>query len=175
MLKWTLIVLAAPILVAIVVAVVGYLLPVSHVAARFARYRQPREALFAAIRDVPAAASWREDLKGVEMLPTTDGRVRFREIGRTGRITMEIVECAAPSRMVTRIADPVQPFGGTWTFELTPHDGGTRLTITERGEVYNPIFRALARFVFGYTSTMDQYLRALGKKFGEPVTPSDAR
>jgi hypothetical protein len=76
--------------------------------------------------------------------------------------------------MVTRIADPEQPFGGTWTFELAPADGGTRLTITERGEVYNPIFRALGRFVFGHTATIDQYLRALGAAFGDALTPEGA-
>ena len=40
-------------------------------------------------------------------------------------------------------------------------------TITENGEIYNPFFRFMARFVFGYTATMETYLKALGKKFGE--------
>jgi hypothetical protein len=38
---------------------------------------------------------------------------------------------------------------------------GTRVTITERGEIYNPIFRFVARFFLGYTATMDATLRAL--------------
>jgi hypothetical protein len=42
----------------------------------------------------------------------------------------------------------------------------TTLRITEHGEIYNPIFRALARFVFGYESTMIAYLDALKKKVG---------
>ena len=29
------------------------------------------------------------------------------------------------------------------------------MTITERGEIYNVVFRTLAKFVFGYTSTME--------------------
>ncbi len=41
------------------------------------------------------------------------------------------------------------------------------VTITENGEIYNPFFRFMARFVFGYTVTMETYLKALGKKFSE--------
>ncbi len=62
---------------------------------------------------------------------------------------------------MTRIADPDLPFGGTWTFELAPEAGGTRLTITERGEIRNPIFRTMSRFVFGYGATMETFLAEL--------------
>ena len=61
-----------------------------------------------------------------------------------------------------------------WTYELAPEGSGTRLTITENGEIYNPIFRFVARFVLGYTSTMGSVLRALGTKHGETVAPEPA-
>jgi hypothetical protein len=76
----------------------------------------------------------------------------------------------ATGRVVTRIADPKLPFGGTWTIEVTPVEGGTTLRITERGEVHNPIFRFMSRFIFGQTKSMEDYLGALGKKFGETVS-----
>jgi hypothetical protein len=72
-----------------------------------------------------------------------------------------IVEQAPPRRLVTRVADPELPYGGTWTFELEPEESGTRLTITERGQIHNPIFRVIARFVFGYAATMESYLDEL--------------
>jgi hypothetical protein len=31
------------------------------------------------------------------------------------------------------------------------------------------IFRFMARFLFGYTGSIETYLRDLGAKFGEPV------
>jgi hypothetical protein len=40
-------------------------------------------------------------------------------------------------------------------------DGGSTLTITENGEIYNPIFRCISHYVMGYTATMDRYLDAL--------------
>jgi len=41
------------------------------------------------------------------------------------------------------------------------------LRIREVGEIYNPLFRFLARFFFGYTGTIDAYLKSMAKKFGE--------
>ena len=171
MLKWLLFVAVALVAIVALVALFGMLLPQNHVASRAAIFHQPPDALFAIISDVASAASWRTDITKVEMLPPIDGRVRFREVGKMDGVVMEVQEVSRPTRLITRIADPDQPFGGTWTFDLASVNGGTRLAITERGEVYNPIFRALGRFVFGYTSTMDGYLRALGKKLGEEVTP----
>ena len=72
---------------------------------------------------------------------------------------------------MTRIADPNLPFGGTWTYELTPQaDGSTMLRITENGEIRNIFFRFVSRFLMGYTKTMEDYLNALGQKFGEKTT-----
>ena len=82
-----------------------------------------------------------------------------------------IAAAEAPRRYATRIADEELAFGGTWSFEIEPADGGSQLTITENGEVKTAFFRAMARFAFGYHSTMDSYLRALGRRFGEEVEP----
>jgi hypothetical protein len=37
--------------------------------------------------------------------------------------------------------------------------------------VYNPVFRFLSRFVFGHYATMDDYLAALGGRFGDNASP----
>jgi len=75
-----------------------------------------------------------------------------------------------PSRRVTRIAEKNLPFGGTWTIEISPTEDGSVVRITEDGEIYNVIFRFLARFFFGYTSSIEGYLRDLGHRFGELTT-----
>ena len=78
-------------------------------------------------------------------------------------VKSEIVESFAPNRIVTRVVGETQ-FGGTWTMETVPTASGSRLTITERGEVYNPLFRALSTFVFGHTGTMESCLNAAQKR-----------
>ena len=50
--------------------------------------------------------------------------------------------------------------------------GGSVVTITEHGSVYNPVFRFVSRFIMGHTATIDGYLRALGRKFGNEPTPT---
>ena len=140
----------------------GYALPVAHVATRDAVLPAPPERIFAVLTDVEAFPKWRSDVQGVEVIARTP-QVRWRERDSDGTITFEVQESEPPRRLVTRIADRTLPFGGAWTFTLQPADDGTRLTITENGEVYNPLFRVMSRFVFGHTATIDRYLEDLQK------------
>jgi uncharacterized protein YndB with AHSA1/START domain len=151
------------------VSIVGWLLPVAHVASRSARLSKPPSEVYALVADVAAYAAWWSDVSRIEMLTAEPGVTRFREHMSTGPVVMEVVEATPPHRFVTRIADPDQPFGGTWTFEIAAEPpAGSRLTITERGEVYNPIFRFMSRFVFGHTATMESFLRAARAKLTPP-------
>ena len=157
--KWVYRILGALILIAVLIAVVGWLLPVKHEASRSAEFARTPDDVYALISDYKNYAAWWPDISRIEVLAEGPDKATFREHLSDGPIVMSVVEQSPPSRFVTKIDDPSQPFGGTWTFEIVPaKEGRTRLTITERGEIYNPIFRALARFVFGYTSTLDSFL-----------------
>ena len=169
--RWVLGIVGILFVVVLLVVAIGYTLPKSHVASVSARYATPPDVLWATLTDVSAFPQWRNDLVRVELLPDENGQRGWREHGRNDVITYRVVSSDPPRRLVTRIADETLPFGGTWTYELAPADTGTRLTITERGEVYNPIFRFVSRFVLGYTGTMTGMLRAIGAKHGETVTP----
>jgi uncharacterized protein YndB with AHSA1/START domain len=148
-------------IVALVIA--GYLLPAGHVASVEASFDRPPADVFAAIEDVRRYPEWRPDVTRVDVLSESP-RVRWKESGRQGDITFELEDRVAPTRLRSRIADPSLPFGGSWTYEVTPSGSGTRVRITERGEVYHPIFRVLSRFVFGHTATMEQFLQNLAHK-----------
>jgi uncharacterized protein YndB with AHSA1/START domain len=168
---WGLFLLAGLAALVLLPAIAGSLLPKGHTATRRATYRQPASAVWTAIADIDKFPTWRSDLSAVERLPDREGRPAWREKGRNGIMTLEQVETSPPRRLVGRIADRNLPFGGTWTYELSETEGATTLATTEDGEVYNPIFRFLARFVFGYAATIYKYLRDLGKKFGASKTP----
>jgi hypothetical protein len=122
--------------------------------------------LWRTLTDIEAFPTWRGDLKSVRRLPDRDGKTAWVEEGRSGKITFVFDRMDAPHALVSRIADPSLPFGGTWTCGITPVADGSRLTITEAGEIYNPLFRFMARFVFGYDGSINAYLSALEKKFG---------
>jgi uncharacterized protein YndB with AHSA1/START domain len=140
----------------------GYALPVAHVASRDAVLPAPPERVFAVLTDVEAFPTWRSDVQAVEVIARLP-RVQWRERGSDGTIAFEVQENDPPRRLVTRISDRTLPFGGAWTFTLQPADGGTKVTIRENGEVYNPLFRVMSRFVFGHTATIDRYLSDLQK------------
>jgi hypothetical protein len=139
--KWILRTLLLLVAVVGVIALLGYFLPVAHEASRNAEFNQPPEAVFALIADPSSYSSW---WSGAD-------------------VKSEVVESNPPSRLVTKIVGETQ-FGGTWTIDVVPTPHGSRLTVTERGEIYNVVFRTLAKYVLGYTATMDSFLEAAQKK-----------
>jgi hypothetical protein len=165
MLKWLLYVVAALGGLVALMAIIGMTLPKGHRASRAMTFTAAPAAVFAVIADVARYPEWRADVSRVELLPDDGRGVLFREHGKNGVITFRIEQSDPPSRMLTRIADPSLAFGGTWTYVLTPTpSGGTSLTITEDGEVYNPIFRFLSKVVFSPAATIEGFLAALKKK-----------
>jgi len=74
---------------------------------------------------------------------------------------------------VAHIADKGLPFGGSWDYRIEPVGAGSRITITENGEVYNPIFRFVSKYFMGHTATIDKYLTALAKRTGDQYTKQD--
>jgi hypothetical protein len=105
----------------------------------------------------------------VKRLPDRNGLPAWVETTNSGTIPFETTVSEPAGKLVVSIADPKLPFGGTWTYEIHAIPEGSALRITENGEVYNPIFRFVSRFVLGHTGTIDAYLNSLAKKFGEPA------
>lgn len=162
---------------ALLVGATGMLLPQEHVASIEINLDQAPDRVFATIADVARSPEWRPDLQRVEILSPAGEPLRWRETTDLGTITMAVEELQPPNRFVARIDDPDQPFGGRWIYTLAPSGSGTRLTITERGEVYNPLFRFMARFVFGHYRTLESYARNLAQHLGsaaEPVRKHDS-
>jgi hypothetical protein len=165
--KWILWVFTGLAGILILIAVIGYLLPKEHTVTREARFHQSPEVIWKTITDIDAMPSWRQGLKSVKRLPDKNGLPAWVETLDSGTMPLETLTALPPLKLVVRIADPKLPFGGTWTYEITPAPEGCSLRIREDGEVYNLIFRFLSRFVFGYSATIDTYLKSLGLKFDE--------
>jgi hypothetical protein len=144
--KWVWIILGSLVALIAIVAASGAMLPVKHVASRRARFKQPPERIWTAI----------------------DGPQDWRP-GKDDGVVYERVSAEPPRRLEMRIANTGLPYGGAWVYEIAPAADGCDLRITENGEVYNPIFRFVSRLVMGHATTIEQTLRALGKKFGEEI------
>src|SRR5579872_5906177 len=152
--KWVLLAIAFLLVIIALMALIGSLLPMKHRATRKARYRASPEALYAVLAGPP---DWRTGVKSFGVLPEQDGRKRWWEEDTHGqKITFELVEEVPARRLVTRMADPKLPFGGSWTFQIEPvTGGGSELRISEDGEIYNVLFRFMARFFFGYSASIE--------------------
>ena len=157
--RWVIIVVVGLVAVVAIVALIGVMLPQSHVATRSRTFPHSSERVFGAISDVRNYSKWRPDVKEVTVL--SENPLRWREDGSNGKVEFELTSSDPAKRQVVTIASKDLPFGGRWEYDLAPDGSGTRLTLSEHGDVYNPIFRFMARFVFGYTKTMEDYLGAL--------------
>ncbi len=162
--KWLILVVGVMALAVAAMAIAGAMLPVKHHASRRARFGRSAAEVYAVVSGPP---DWRPDVKASGALPDAGGRRRWWEQDAHGKkITYELLE-SSPSRVITRIADKYLPYGGTWTVEIAPAATGAEVRVTEDGEVYNVLFRFLSRYVFGYTGTIETYLRNLGSRLGE--------
>jgi len=156
---------------ALIVVATGYLLPVQHVVTVAAHVPATPEQVWDAVTDVAAYPKWRGDVTSVAMMPSDSGHVAWREHGKNDAISFAIEQAERPRRLVTRITDTSLPFGGTWEYIITPDGTGSRVQITEQGEVYNPVFRFVSRFIMGHTATARAFLTSLGARFGATVVP----
>jgi hypothetical protein len=132
--RWLLYIGAAIAAIGILIVFIGALLPKAHSVSRTARVALPPDALHALI---------------------------LQKIAGPQEYPLRVERDEPPSLVVTRIVGDGLPFGGTWTYRIAPAPGGSDLTITEDGEVYNPIFRFMSRFVFGHVGTIDAFLASL--------------
>ena len=158
-----------------VIALVGSALPRGHRASSRVTLKAPPAAVWAVVRDPGALLGTWTELKSSRRLPDRNGKEVWEQNAGGFPVRLIVEEAVPPSRLVTRIdAEPGAAFGGTWTYELAPEQSGTRLTVTEDGYVSNPVFRVLMR-VMGTHRTADGYLRALGTKLSESVSPEHVK
>lgn len=148
----------------LVVFLIGVLLPEKHMVSRTVQLRAPVSKVWQTITDHKGSVQWRTNLAAVDQVEVKPGTMGWREIEKNGdAINYHTVNLDPERQMIREITDKNLPFGGTWTFDLNENAEGVLLTITENGEVYNPIFRVMSRFVFGYYASIDRYFLQLSK------------
>lgn len=156
----------------ILMTLIGLLLPRRHRAARYRVFTASPERVYAAVYDMEAAPSWRKDVRRAERLPDRNGNEVWREMTARGPLITELTELIRGEKIVRKVVDNPS-FGGTWTYTITPEGHGARLTITEDGEIRNPLFRFMGNVFFSMTSTMEKYFDALAVHLGEHVLPEN--
>lgn len=168
--KIALLILAILIALVIILLVIGYLIPKGHVASSRVTIPRPASEIWPVVSDVKSCPDWWKSVKSVERAPDQNGNPVFVLKSSHGPMPLAVIESIENKRFVTKIASDKLPFGGSWTYELAESGGVTTVTVTERGEIYNPIFRLLSR-IMGYHATLDSYLTSLADHFGSGDKP----
>ena len=151
---------------------VGWRLPRTHTATSRIRLPHPPETVWAVVRNLEGVPAWWTAVRGSERLSDPVGQERYRQtLGHNFTMTLMVTESMPRERLRTTIdTAPGAAFGGSWIYELKPAPEGTELRLTEEGWISNPLFRVITR-VMGYHRTLDGYLAALSRHFGESARP----
>jgi hypothetical protein len=155
--RWLIIILGSLLALGGILYIVGSFLPPKHVATIKGSFTIKPHELWAILTDFKTYKTWRSDLKSVDVV----SHKQWKEESRHGIILYQLEIGEMNKQFITRIVSADLPFGGYWYFELTETSEGCDLRITEHGEVHNPIFRFLSRFMFGHESTIRQYMADL--------------
>jgi hypothetical protein len=168
-LRWVIIIVVALVALIIAIFAAGAVLPRKHMASVMTRLSQPQQVVWLTINNHADDPKWRPDLKSIEKLPDRNGHPVWLETYKNDmKLELEDTMVDGPKQLVRQVHDQGNIFSGTWTIDVTANgDNACTVAITENGEVPNPFFRFMSRFVFGHTKGMEQYLVALASKFGE--------
>lgn len=161
MLKWACIVVGVLVALGVCIYGIGMSLPRTHVARMEGVVAKAPEEMAAVIRDVRSYPTWRRGVVVEDVAQEADA-ITYVELAEGDRIAYRLTEPVRDGQFVATMTDESLPFGGSWTITLTPEGDGARVRIQEDGDVRDPIYRFFAHFVFGYTSSMRNYLENLG-------------
>jgi len=170
--KWLVLVVGVLAGLVAVVAVAGAFRPADHVASLTVRLGAPRDSVWAAVTDFTGTPRWFDGVRSSERVADVDGRPAWKE--NFGGFDATLVERERVER--TRVVREILPsgsFSGTWTYELADDGAGTRLAITERGHVGNPLFRGMMVFS-DETKTMRRYAEALARRLATTLEVATA-
>src|SRR5258708_14367366 len=100
--KWIWIILGSLAGIVALVAIIGAMLPVKHVASRHARFQKSPAELWPSISPGTSQQTFKQD-----------------------DVNYEVVDAIPGRRLVTKIADKNLPYGGSWTYEILPDGSGS--------------------------------------------------
>lgn len=165
--KMALIVTAAVLAVlAAAVVIAGLLLPRTSEARRSVLLPVPPDQTFAKVADTAGQASWRSDIGSIDMAP--DG-MRWVENTKDGdRITFRLEESVPNERFAISYVS-ARGFSGEWTGRFAAEGTGTKLDVTERVTIPNPVFRLIGRIIAPPGSHTDLHLADLARALSPPA------
>ncbi len=159
--KWIIIVLVLLVLMVGIVYLMGSLMPVKHQSFVESELPITPEKLWKILTTHNEYRNWRRGIKELKVIDDT----HWSELNSHGDTINYRADWIEPNKkLLTVITNNNLPYGGHWEFLFTRENDGCHLRITENGEVYNPIFRFMSKYVFGHDATLKTYMEDLRVK-----------
>ena len=165
---WILFVMGTVVAIVAAVLVGGLVTPRAHVVSRAVTLGAAPVAVWSVVRDVARYAEWRTEVRSVDIVSDAASRLEWRETTSRGSVTFGATVDEAPREFAARILDEDLGYTGAWSWSVHAHGPGSRLVLTERGEVGNVLFRFVAAHLIGHQRSIDRYLQQLATTLGEP-------
>ena len=146
----------------------GVLLPPEHEASASLRLKASPEAVWAVLAAVENYPRWRSDVATSEMMAGASG-FSWRESDARGLATEHAQGPGKTAeKWVDRLVKGDFAMRGERVFLIVADEGGgTRVALTEKVLIPNPLARFRARFLAGYAENLNQLLADLRKRLAE--------
>ncbi len=159
--KWIIIIVVLLILFVSIIYLMGYLMPVKHQSFVESHLPIAPEKLWKILTTPDEYKNWRRGIKELKLIDANHWS-ELNSHGDTINYRADWVELN--KKLLTIITNNNLPYGGQWEFQIQNTNAGCNLRITENGEVYNPIFRFMSKYVFGHDATLKAYMADLQAK-----------
>jgi hypothetical protein len=149
----------------------GTTLPEGHTASGSAIINAEVEEVFGLQADVRKAPEWNGTVAEIrDYKESEDGTASWTEIWADGNeFAMKRTAYVEDKLIRVEIEDKAEVFNGSWTFEFEEVEGGTRVTITEQGNIPNSFVRGMFNLVTEPDATLKEHLARLKRETEERV------
>ncbi len=145
-------------LAGLTIYLIGRAQPERHTARITFTLPKPRAVVWAALTDYAAMPQWWPAVKAIRFETRSNGDIITWNTDQRGQVIgFRTTAQQAPAHLVREITGDNLPFGGTWTYDLTEENGGTRVNLTEDGFVKPPFFRGMMRLMVKPDATMRDF------------------
>ena len=161
-------ILLVPVVLIVVAWIAGHLLPERYAARETIELALSPEQAWARLHDPTRFPMSTGQCRGVELLPSEEGRMVWIE--KIGGSSLRIREVVAdePTRIVREMQDTVVPFRSRNEFWIEPHGSGVRITCENEinvssGTWHVPFFRVMLSLFGGARASIRSYVGSLGR------------
>ncbi len=162
-------VLLAPFVVFLVFGLTGWLHRSERVFSGSVTLDRPPEQVYELLTDYERLPEWFSPCEAVEIKRTDDHTLWIATFANGEVARVMGMAMAPPVRLIWRFTSENRHVSAYWEFELTPHDGGTQLSLSTSGVAHHWVYRLTSDSIIDDEAHIKEFLNALAAESGRPL------